>query len=172
MIFYQNRRVASIPFDLLGAVFQCLALLSLVISVIYPFGRVKRNLDIIDLKKRIGMLLDVAEAAGIMTNLARRPRAFPPGFEGKFLLVVEKDDAEEEKYEAAEEKPMDVNEKIAELKSEMDIMKMEMRYEISNLESRLESKIDGVKREITNLRVAIQEMLSGATELKTIETTE
>ena len=68
-----NYSGVMIPFYLLVVVFQCLVLLNLIISIIgETYGQVKEDFDIIDLKERINMLLEIAEEAAVIKTVTKK----------------------------------------------------------------------------------------------------
>jgi len=104
----------AIPFYILVVVFQCLILLNLIISIIGDtYGRVKEEFDIIDLREKINMLLEVGDEITVAKNLIRKlccrvrrssrnSSSVQPydqsddskiDSDGNFLLVVEKYEA-------------------------------------------------------------------------------
>ena len=125
-----------IPFYLLVTVFFCLILLNLIISIMgNTFSRVNENYDLIELKERINMLLEVAGEADITAKIApkclkRRLTSMPlqenvdsqkSSLDEKFLLVAE---YEENNSEVSNQ---ELNEKIvsgnSEIKEELKTVK-------------------------------------------------
>ena len=64
-----------IPFYVFVTVLQCLILLNLIISIMNnTFDKLKQNSELMELKERINMLLEIAEEANIIVDSAKKLR--------------------------------------------------------------------------------------------------
>ena len=168
-------------------VFQCLVLLNLIISIIgETYGQVKENFDIIDLKERIDMLLELNEEGYIMRQInnwcrQRIARLFrrnalthevaayrnPQSKLGdRFMLVVEKFDGNSDSAVTIKDVKDKLNEMKKELNSklegEVDTLKNEIgsvKNEIDSLKKVMNSKLEG---EIASLKSEVENKISSS----------
>ena len=167
-----NYSGVMIPFYLLVVVFQCLVLLNLIISIIgETYGQVKEDFDIIDLKERINMLLEIAEEAAVIKTVAkkisckkRRVRWFQRralvnekpeiNLDDKLLLVVEKFEGKSDSDVSIKDVDDRLKEMRKEMRKELNSEVDTLKYEIGSLKKemnrKLEDEMASLKREMTS----------------------